>query len=408
MLFAKIETSYLQVEGVGRTKSEALTNALIEVIKQTKGVAIDTKRAYIKSVSELGVMVDGRGSHGVSISEESTQAITEATKGFIQNYSIVDSYKEGSDWVVRVRVAMKRYKAPGFNPNKRRKMAIIPFEYASTYSVYGSSVNGVRVSELFTQTLVTKLTQSRKFTILDRENSKYYEQEKNFITSGNSSKDELLKLAKRLGTDYLLIGKIRNYSIVNKIKKSNIGLPSTNKTICNYTVSYRILMMATQQIKWSETLSGSFKVNSNNNDEAIIDSMDRISSIILDSILNNIYPPMIISVTQNSVVVNQGGNSLQLGDEFVAYAMGERLVDPYTNEFLGYEEIKSGRVTITKVNPKVSYAKVVEGVVQKGMLLRKVKQSGVRSSRKTLQNSGGEAQTDVKITPGGGVVLPFD
>ena len=405
-LFGKIQTTYLVTEGSGSTRASAVRNALIEAVKQTQGVAISAKRAYSKSIKESGISIDGDSSHGVSITEHSVKKIKEATRGFIRNYRIVDSYKQAGEWIIKVRIKMLKYKTPGFNPQKRRKLSVIPFEYKNSYMILGNYASGRIVSKRFTQALVSKITQSRKFTVLDRENSKYYSQEKNFILSQNSAKLELLKLGKRLGSDYLVVGQILNYKVDRVTEHNNIGIPETSNLVCEATVSYRILAMATQQIKWSETVSASFSLDesaSNKSTEAIIAlSMDNIAGEILNHILNNIYPPMIVAVTSGNIIVNQGGNSIHQGDIFKAYKKGERLVDPYTHEFLGYEELEAGTIEITTVRPKISYAKLLNGIVNKGMVLRSVKQNSKKFK------SEGEAVTDVKIAPGGGVVLPFD
>ena len=405
-LFGKIQTTYLVTEGSGQTRAEAVRNALIEAIKQTQGVAINAKRAYTKSIKELGISIDGDSSHGVSIAEHSIKQIQEATRGFIRSYSVLDSYKQEGEWIVKIRIKMLKYKTPGFNPNKRRKLSVVPFEYKNSYLVLGNYASGKIVSKRFTQALVSKITQSRKFTVLDRENSKYYNLEKNFILSGDSAKNELLKLGKRLGSDYLIVGQILDYKVDNMTEHNNIGIPETSQVMCEATISYRILAMATQQIKWSETVSSSFSLGesaSNKSAEAIVAlSMDKIAGEILNHIIDNIYPPMVVAVTANNIIINQGGNSIHKGDIFKVYKKGERLTDPYTHEFLGYEEIEAGSIKITTVRPKISYAKLLSGIANKGMILRRVKQNSKKS------NNSGEAQTDVKIAPGGGVVLPFD
>lgn len=405
-LFAKITIRYVDADGIGSTKSSAIRNALIEMIKESNGVAISSKRSYTKAISETGVSQDGQGSHAVVIREKTRKKIREATRGFIQNYSIVNAYRKDNGWYVKLRIKIKKYKTPGFNPNKRRRMAIMPFSFKNMYPILGTSASGKQISDRFTQSLVSKMTQARKFTILDRENSRYYQEEKNFILSGNSSKDELLKLGKRLGTDYMVVGKILDFSINKITDTNNIGLPSTSKIVCSATISYRIIMMATQQIKWSETISKEFTLEdgiSNSLEAIVAKAADKIAGTIMANVLNNIFPPRIIAVTTNSIIINQGGNSIQTGDIYKAYGLGQRLTDPYTHEFLGYEEIPSAKVKITKVGPKVSYANVIYGRVAKGMILRKIK-----SNKNATFHSDGEATTDVKIKSNGGVVLPFD
>ncbi len=406
LLFGRLQVTHLVTEGHGYTRASAVRDALIEAIKQTQGVAISSQRAYTKSIKEAGISIDGDSSHGISINERSIKKIKEATRGFIRNYRIIDSYKEGGEWVVKVQITMLKYKTPGLSPQKRRKLAVIPFKYKISYNILGQQASGEIVSKRFTQALISNITQSRKFTVLDRENSKYYTQEKNFILSDNSAKNELLKLGNRLGSDYLVVGQILDFRVDKITEHNTIGIPESSRIVCNTTISYRILAMATQQIKWSETVSSSFtldKSGSSKSVEAIVSiCMDKIAGKILNHILDNIYPPVIVATTSNSIIINQGGNNMHKGDIFKVYKKGERLVDPYTHEFLGYEEIEVGRVKIVTVRAKVSYAKLLSGAAKKGMILRRIKKIS-----KNIINSG-EATTNVKITPSGGVVLPFD
>ncbi len=391
--------------GVGTTRENAINNALIEAIGQMKGVYIEKS-----SASEDAIINSTKGS---SATFKFNSNINKLTRGRVNSYKIknvkqIGEYKYRAVVGIKKVKITKKYKTPGLNPNKRRKLAVFPFEYKNSYVIFNRNEDGKQVSDRFTQSLVTKITQARKFTVLDRENSKYYQAEKNFLLSGNSSKDELLKLGKRLGVDYMVVGKILDLKIGKVTETNNIGIPETSRLVCNATISYRILMMATQQIKWSETLSKSFNLKENrdiNSAEAIVAiASDKISSYILENILNNIYPPRIVAVTANNIIVNQGGNSIREGEIFKVFAKGERLVDPYTKEYLGYEEIEAGKIVIKSVKPKVSYARLLEGRVSKGMILRRIKSE----NGKAAFHSEGEAETDVKIAPGGGVVLPFD
>ncbi len=394
------------VEGIaeGINRDEAVNNALIEALGQLNGVYI--KKQTIVEDSSI------ESSRGDFSSFKYNSKIEKLTKGKVDSYSILNVEKiddknyQATVSITKIKIT-KRYKTPGLNPNKRRKLAVIPFEYKDSYTILNKLEVGKQVSDRFTQALVTKITQTRKFTILDRENSKYYQAEKNFINSGDSDKDELLKLGKRLGVDYLLIGKILDLSIQKITSHNNIGLPETSRLICNTTISYRILAMATQQIKWSETISKEFEIhktsNQNSTEALFANASNTISQVIVSNITGNIYPIKIVSVTSNSIILNQGGNGIKKGDIYQVYKNGQRLVDPYTNEFLGYEEIKSGEIEIRKVSSKISYARLLRGKIAKGMVLRKDKTSN--SSREF--KSDGEAVTDVKINKNGGVVLPF-
>ncbi len=371
-LFAKVQTTYLVVEGSGHTRSSAVRNALIEAIKQTKGVAISARRAYVKSIKEMGVSIDGQSSHGVAISQRSAKRIQEATRGFIRGYRVVDSYKEGGEWIVKVKIKMLKYKSPGLNPRKRRSLAVLPFEYKSSYFLDGIKVGGKALSKRITQSIINKITQTRKFTVLDRENSKYYQFEKSFLTSGDVDHIELARLGKRLGCDYFVIGQILDFG-VSKNTKSNYYTGEVNTKNSAYaTISYRILNIPTQQIKWSDTIDIDFKLPPTRRAESlIVKAGDRIAQVLVDQIMFNIYPPKIISVRHGIAIINMGGNVLHRGDIFEVYALGKKLYDPYTKEYLGRDETEIGKIEITKVRPKISYAKTISGAIQRGALLRR-------------------------------------
>lgn len=404
--YAQIVQTNVEVRGAGLTEDKAIYNGLIHAIEQINGVAIKSNQSSITESLKTKVLTSNGSVKMKLSSKKSISAVSTATKGLIHTYSINSIQKTQDGYIASLNVTINNYKAPGLNPNKRRKMAIIPFEYKASYNILNAYEEGRVVSKRFTQSLISKITQARKFTVLDRENSKYYQQEKNFLLTGNSNQDELLKLGKRLGTDYLLIGQILDLSIQNITTTSNIGLPTTSQLVCNATISYRIMMMATQQVKWSETVSKEFVIEENanqNSAEAIFaNATDKISNVIMSNILNNIYPPLITSVTKKSIVVNQGGNSIKKGSVFITYTKGKKLTDPYTKEFLGYEEIKAGEIEIINVTPKVSYAKLLNGTVAQGMILR------ANQEKNSSDDTQEKSKTDVKIKQNGGISLPFD
>ncbi len=184
---------------------------------------------------------------------------------------------------------MKAVGAERSNFNNRKSIVVMPFEYQNSYLIFGNHDRGNTISDIFTQAMISKITQSRKFIVLDREDSKYYQLEKDFISSGNLDKKKLSKVGKRLKSDYILIGQILNFSINEITAGNNIGLPETSETIFKVTISYRVLAMATQQIEWSETISKTFNIsetiNNSSEESAIADASDKIAEDILEHIL---------------------------------------------------------------------------------------------------------------------------
>lgn len=260
----------------------------------------------------------------------------------------------------------------------------------------GSKVRKFKVGDyagvgcILQQHLITNLLESRKFNVLDRDSKGYYDLEKALIKSPDAQSDEIYKLGNVLGSDYFLLFGIQG--IAGQTKKSNL----TNKEIhqVEIVVDYRVILFATRQIKYSNTLTMSLNLKDDNlstNQEALKQVAQKIS----DDILNAIYPLKVANITNNEAVFSQ---TLKVGDVYECFALGEAIKDSYTKETTGRIETKVGEVTITRTNPKMSYGNITQGSVQKGNLCRPLGSS----------NGGGEGRdANYSINPSGGVNLGF-
>lgn len=246
------------------------------------------------------------------------------------------------------------------------------------------------VGSILQQHLITNLLESRKFNVLDRDSKGYYDLEKALIKSPDAQSDEIYKLGNVLGSDYFLLFGIQG--IAGQTKKSNL----TNKEIhqVEIVVDYRVILFATRQIKYSNTLTMSLNLKDDNlstNQEALKQVAQKIS----DDILNAIYPLKVANIANNEAVFSQ---TLKVGDVYECFALGEAIKDSYTKETTGRIETKVGEVTITRTNPKMSYGNITQGSVQKGNLCRPLGSS----------NGGGEGRdANYSINPSGGVNLGF-
>lgn len=246
------------------------------------------------------------------------------------------------------------------------------------------------VGSILQQHLITNLLESRKFNVLDRDSKGYYDLEKALIKSPDAQSDEIYKLGNVLGSDYFLLFGIQG--IAGQTKKSNL----TNKEIhqVEIVVDYRVILFATRQIKYSNTLTMSLNLKDDNlstNQEALKQVAQKIS----DDILNAIYPLKVANIANNEAVFSQ---TLKVGDVYECFALGEAIKDSYTKETTGRIETKVGEVTITRTNPKMSYGSITQGSVQKGNLCRPLGSS----------NGGGEGRdANYSINPSGGVNLGF-
>lgn len=389
-LNAETLTKTIVVEGYGVSYADAIKNGLIESLKQAKGVSIDSQKTYVKSIKERAVSTaDNGSSREVEVDKQMLHRVREATEGVINQYSIINSQNDGDgQWNVRLEVRLSQYKTPGYSPKNRRSLAVMPpHTLQNRYVFSGYSVRHDEFSRRLQQALITELTQARRFSIMDRDYNREYLREKRLLAGPDAAISEYAKIGQVLGVDYMVTSTVTDA----ELKKSSHTIAALGETRSTHTgrfrVEYRIIVMATRQIKWSGTsdldFSGS-RVPGKlvNNGEALADYM--IATVAKDinrQILNNIYPLQLVKISANgNLILNQGGVTVKQGERYTILALGEEIFDPYTKELLGREETQVGTAEIISINPKYSVARLVKGSkssIAEGMLLRFPKRAAV-------------------------------
>ena len=367
-------------EGHGLTREEAINNAIIEAVGKISGVNVSSmKRSSTQAISD---------NSGSNIVDTYSNDISKATKGRADTYNIISAEQDGSGrWIAVVEIknskTTKSYKAPGLDHKQRRSLAVFNASYGETRGL----------GESLKSHVITNLTQSRKFNILDRDNGGYYEMEKALISSGNAGGDEIYKLKNVLGSDYLMIFNIKGARA--RTKQSN--LTSKNITKAEVTVDYQVILFATREVKYSNTLTMSVSVKDDlkSNEAAFKKIADKITS----DILNAIYPLKIANINGQEVVFTQ---NLSVGERFDCFSQGKALKDSYTKQGTGdmRVETRAGQVEITRADPKLSYAKIIEGQMKEGYICRPL---GGGSG--PGYNEGRDA--NYQVNDGGGVKLGF-
>ena len=337
-------------EGHGLTREEAINNAIIEAVGKISGVNVSSmKRSSTQAISD---------NSGSNIVDTYSNDISKATKGRADTYNIISAEQDGSGrWIAVVEIknskTTKSYKAPGLDNKQRRSLSVFNASYGETRGL----------GESLKSHVITNLTQSRKFNILDRDNGGYYEMEKALISSGNAGGDEIYKLKNVLGSDYLMIFNIKGAQA--RTKQSN--LTSKNITKAEVAVDYQVILFATREVKYSNTLTMSVSVKDDlkSNEAAFKKIADKITS----DILNAIYPLKIANINGQEVVFTQ---NLSVGERFDCFSQGKALKDSYTKQGTGdmRVETRAGQVEITRADPKLSYAKIIEGNMKEGYICR--------------------------------------
>jgi curli biogenesis system outer membrane secretion channel CsgG len=413
---ADVEVEKVAVFGYGNTRVQAIQSGLIEAIKQRQGVSIDVVRDYERQMNKQSFSVNEVDVNITDFSNKSNNNIKEITSGTIQNYNILNLAKNNdNEWEAQLEIVFKKYRTPGITPHSRRKIVIMPFKtLMPSYRVNSDRYTDDAFSKSFNQHLTNHLTQTRRFAVLDREYINEYLAEKNIILSGNSSTDEKIKLGEALGADYIVTGKIGQASIGRK----NSTLDITGEGRVSYSaeidVDYRIMVLATRQVKWSDTVSLSLdtetigKITRNKQDNAASQAiLSYFASIISNQLISNIYPLRVVgkSIERGTLILNQGGKTLAIGDKLEVMSLGEQVIDPYNGESLGQQENVIATIEVTSVLPKMSIAKVITGSIESINNLDIVRRvvDGIEH-----KDSRSWKKSNTIVLDNGGAILPFD
>lgn len=373
-------TKQAQGEGYGVTYEQAVGKALADAISRMYGGSLSQSTNFkTKSTKDK---------NGQNLEKSFNDEIRRATKGSFDSYEVISKIQTNDGFNVKVVIkkttTTKKYQAPGLSADNRRSITV----FDSTPDVAKRGIGSA-----LQQKIISDLLQSRKFNVLDRDSSGYYEMEKALIKSGDAASDEVYKLKNVLATDYILLFSISG--LEGKQKTSN--LTGKSKTEIEVIVDYRVLLFATRQIKFSNTLS--MKVNLKDNSLSANEAaLKQIANRIAGDILNAIYPLKIAAVENNEVVFSQ---SLNQGDVYECFALGKAIKDTYTKENTGRVESKTGSIEITRTSPKLSYAKITEGSVKVGDICRPL----IGSNSGNGYTIGRDA--NYQTQEGGGVNLGF-
>jgi len=219
--------------------------------------------------------------------------------------------------------------------------------------------------------------QSRRFAVLDRGNLGVYEKELDVLKSDQVPLSETVRIGQVIGADYIVIPKIRKFEQTESVDTVQLTGQKVTRRTATLNIDYMLVDVATRQIRWTGKID---KQQPASLDTALLEAVDDLG----ESILNSIYPLRVIQVLEGGkVVINQGGDTLKVNQPLTAMQLGEQTIDPYTKEPLGQIETPVAEIMVERVDPKLSYGRVVSGKVSVSdeYILRKSRNDAVAQGK---------------------------
>ncbi len=396
-------------KGVGPTYRSAVNAALVLALQQKCGMQMS--ETEIASLSESESMQNANGDEiaKVEINDSIQKKMTTVAKGRIISFQVIqDNYDaETKRYNVEVSVVMPGRYIVGLDPNNRRRMAVSTFQTKRTaVTIYGATVKTDDWFELFINNLNVNLTQTRKFTMLDRKFDTAVKAELSRLNDTNAAADDIIRMGQQLGTDYLLVGSL----VFTDVAKPPVN-PFTGQVVQPASstfleMTYRVILAPTGQLKWADTVKldvASFPPSTVTEFTSM--TAAAAAQAVSDGILSAILPFEVVKVTAGGqVIIGEGGKSLQPGETLSVFALGEEVFDTRTNEVLDVIEERVAIIQIERVTEKISYAKVIQGDISKIAIGSRVRRE---QYVQPVQNVVQPQPTRVQETQNGGVIVPF-
>jgi hypothetical protein len=357
-----VESIEVNVQGEGNSYQQALNNALLEAVGQIHGKSIDSQKMTLSIEASSAT----NESEEYYSSDAYLSVVKEKTKGQVSSYKVLDADDSSGRWILDVVAQVAKFKKSKSADRKRIVIAQSKVGQ-NTFSVLGQNINAQKVAEKMDQSMSDGLVQTRKFAILDRQNNAAVDSELTLAASDRVSTEEAARIGQSLVSDFVLVGTLDRVQYSTTTKKMLTSDRTYTTGSGDAAFSYSFIEVATSQIFFSDTVKASISHNEisraeRNKPDLVSDALiEALSNKLVKVLVDQIYPLAIISRRNGEVILSEGGKRLSVGDSYKVYKRGDKIYDPYTKEFSGYEEFYCCTVQVNRVGPKQSYAAITAG-----------------------------------------------
>ena len=241
--------------------------------------------------------------------------------------------------------------------------------------VIGEGVTRAAAKHLNLTTLWTEMESSfratRKFRVLSRNKAalKAIREEQEFANS-DFAKGDAATEGQFDNANYLILPTVQDF----KFYRRHVALPNFDDKYKRtdsglLEVSAQMIDTTTGQIVTTFYLKSSFStkaqvVNGRKgkpNSIKYTQMAKKVSAILADQFVDSVYPMKVVKRDRRGqVFINRGKDGgLKIGQVYEVFYAGEELIDPDTGESLGASEEFVGKVKITRINPKMTIAKII-------------------------------------------------
>ena len=408
--FAQATDDVVRATGVAAGYRAAINEALVSALEQHDGITVSSSERQQMVHADSSVSVRDNGSLDdaakLEMKDDIVKSMQKWAKGKILGYEVLSESFDPVTKKHRVELSVRfpgRY-VVGRDPNDLRRMAVANFAVRSpTFKWYGQTVDSVEWSAALANQLNVVLTQTRKFTMLDRAYSRDVDVELQRLGAANAAPGDVIRSNQKLATDYIVVGEVVFSDVIAPGINPITGQALPQQSAMFAEIHYRVLLAPTTQLKWADTVRlDALSFPAQDVRSFVSMSAEAAAKAVCDGLMADILPFEVAAIKFGLLVIGEGGKQLSVGERFTVCALGDEVTDTRTGEVIDVMEIPVATAEISSVQSKLSYAKVIEGdlsQIKVGARLRRipapapVQQIPVTT---TIQSNGS-----------GGVVTPF-
>lgn len=359
----KLGSVAVKATGAGATAAEAVDEAMRMALKQVNGTTMDLDTEQIKLTLSLARGNNAEALRGTAFAEHVVQSAGGAITGFKVNS--LDGPDGRGFYKADLEVSVAKYVPPAVD-SRKLKIVVAPLRYdAASFSMGGRSVAAETVAESLRQQVISALTNTGRFAVLDRDMGGDVAQELDLISSGQAPRAEFGKIGQATSADVIWVGRISSFAYNRSVRK----LQTSDRELTSYgggwAVSQKLVNVSTRQIMLSDAMSGQAPsvapttLGSGVDVDRVSEGMQAdIAGRIVSGIVSRTFPVTVISREGSNVVLSQGGQAVREGLRYKLVAMGKEMFDPQTNQSLGRVESDCCEVTIDRVTPTMAMGRL--------------------------------------------------
>ena len=407
---AQAKDDVVRASGVASGYRAAVNEALVSALEQHDGVTVSsTERQQMThadsalSTRENGVLDDAAK---LEMRDDISKSMQKWAKGKILGYEVISDTYDPVAKKYRVELSVRfpgRY-VVGRDPNDLRRMAVANFAVRSpTFKWYGQTVDSVEWSAALANQLNVVLTQTRKFTMLDRAYSRDVDAELQRLGAANAAPGDVIRSNQKLATDYIVVGEVGFSDVIAPGINPITGQALPQQSAMFAEIHYRVLLAPTTQLKWADTVRlDALSFPAQDVRSFVSMSAEAAAKAVCDGLMADILPFEVAAIKSGFLVIGEGGKQLSVGERFTVCALGDEVTDTRTGEVIDVMEIPVATAEISSVQSKLSYAKVIEGDLSQIKVGARLRRIPVPAPAQQIP-----VTTTIQSNGSGGVVTPF-